>query len=85
MEGGNRGDGGAREDAGSREQPAHRKGPDSFIAGPTATLRSLAGSGESMADGRRMGKARAQTPPSPSQRPLLKRADGGQWVPRENI
>lgn len=41
------------------------KGPDSFIAGPTATLysRLLAGSGESMADGRSMGKARAHTPP----------------------
>lgn len=34
-----------------------------LLQGPTATLLSLAGPGESMADGRRMGKAHAQTPP----------------------
>lgn len=63
MEGGS-GDGGVREDAGRESSQHTGKALTPLLQGPTAaTLLSLAGPGESMADGRRMGKGGAQTPP----------------------
>lgn len=78
MEGGSGGDGGAREEKTAESSLHTAKALTPLLPGqPTAALLSLAGPGESMADGRRMGESLC--PDSPTLSLPEAPAEEGRW------